>query len=163
MNELTRRMWEYRQCLKVVWNGFLANEGDWDDRDYFYNAAVELFRAIVLYLFDDNDRNAEILPTYRGDKSPFAAIRVKATTPDGIMMSTEGTFRDTKKLSPEIQLDDIDMRYIDLYDVDELRFRAFKYVMVEIIDSPVPEQVMIRLLIPFENAVFEAVDPSPAN
>jgi hypothetical protein len=74
MNELTGRMWQYRQCLKVVWNGFFASKADWDDRDYFYNAAVELFRGVVLYLFDDDVRGREILPTYRGDKTVFSAI-----------------------------------------------------------------------------------------
>jgi hypothetical protein len=159
MNELTRRMWEYRQCLKVVWNGFFASEADFDDRDYFYNSAVELFRGIVLYLFDDDVRDKEILPAYRGDKSVFASIRVKATTPQGIQMSREGTLCDTQDLSSDVQIDRVDIRYVDLFDFYELNFREFRYVLAEIVESSTLEDVGIRLLIPFENAEFEIVSP----
>lgn len=160
MNELTRQMSEYRQCLKVLWNGFLAVDGDWDERHHFLNAAVELFRAIVLYSFEKEDREAEILPAYRSDKAPFQTIRVRATSAEGIEASREGTFRDTKPLAPEVHIDQIDMRYMDLYDFHELGLREFKYVKVELVASPIDTQVGMRLLIPFESALFERVADS---
>jgi hypothetical protein len=73
-------------------------------------------------------------------------------------MSRESTFSDTEDLSSDIQIDSVDIRYVDLYDFYELGFREFKYVLAEIVESPVLEQITIRLLIPFENAEFEPVD-----
>ena len=155
MNALTRQMYEYRHCLKMIWNVYFTEEGDWDDRVYFCNAAVELFRGIVLYSFDENDREVEILPAYRGDKAPFHAIRIKVIPTDDILMSIEGTFRDTKALSKDISTEHVDMRYVDLFDFDELGMRPFKYVKVEIVESVTVDQIGVRLLIPFDNVIFE--------
>jgi hypothetical protein len=83
MKDLTWLMCEYRLCLRAIWNTFLAAEGDWDDRDYFYNAAVQLFKAIVLFSFEEQDRKSEILPAYRGDQKPFMLIRVKTINSEG--------------------------------------------------------------------------------
>jgi len=150
-------MHEYRLCLRTIWNTFLATECDWDDRDYFCNAAVQLFKAIVLFSFEE-DRKSEILPAYRDDQKPFMPIRVKATNAEGILVSKSGKFHDAEPLNSEINLEHVDMRYVDLYDFNELSFREFKYVNVEIVASLKIEQVGYRLLIPFENAQFEKID-----
>ena len=124
MNELTLLMNEYRLCLRAIWNTFLAAKGGFDERDYFYNASIELFKAIVLFSLEE-DRNIEILPAYRGDKKSFMPIRVIALNPEGVLVSKSGEFHDTQSLDSDIQLNKIDSRYIDLYDFNELFFREF--------------------------------------
>jgi len=155
MKDLTCLMQEYRLCLRIVWNTFLATECEWDDRDYFYNAAVQLFKAIVLFSFDDVDRKSEILPAYCSNQKPFMPICVTTISVNGILVSKSGIFYDTEDLSSEIQLDEVDLRYVDLYDFNELSFREFKYVKAEIVASQNPEQIGYRLLIPFESVRFE--------
>ncbi len=150
-------MHDYRLCLRTIWNTFLATEGDWDDRDYFCNAAVQLFKAIVLFTFEE-DRKSEILPAYRDDQKPFMPICVKATNTDDILVSKSGKFHDTEPLISEFNLEHVDMRYVDLYDFNELSFREFKYVKVEIVESSEIEHVGYRLLVPFENAQFKKLD-----
>lgn len=157
MNELTQAMSQYRECLKFVWNGFFAAHADWDERDNFDDAAVHLFRGIVLYLFEQDVDGIEILPSYRGDRKRFDPIRVKAANTENINFSKEGTFRDTRDLPPNFPIDGVDLRYFELFDFYELGPREFQYVKVEIASSPIPEQTGMRLLIPFENALFEAV------
>lgn len=159
MNDLTRAMQDYRRCLLVIWNDFLAPKGNWDERDYFNNAAVELFRAMVLYYFTDEIRDSEILPMHRADMAVFAPLKVKTKTRQGILMSLDGSFADTQDLSPGIDLEQVDMRYFELFDFMELGIVRFQYVKVEIVASPIPEQIGVRLLIPFENTWFEAASP----
>jgi hypothetical protein len=148
-------MWEYRQCLKMIWNTFLAGKSDWDDRDYFSKASVELFRAIVLYLFEDKDRNAVALSAYRASQKPFMPIRVKFNMPGKVRISTDGNFQTIDFLDADTPSEQIDARYVDLFDFSELTLRGYDYILAEVISSPYPGQIGIRLLIPFENAWFE--------
>lgn len=160
MNELTRLMIEYRRCLKVIWNGFLVSDGKWDVRDYFYKAAVELFKAIVLSNLLDEDidiDDIEIKPDYDGGKQPIFFIRVLIQNSDNILISREKTFRDTEPMPAELNVNACEFRYVGLHDPYELSFREFKHVEAEIVASPIHSQVGIRVLIPFEQATFERV------
>lgn len=71
------------------------------------------------------------------------------------MSDKQGTFRNTGRFPPDFPIEEVDLRYVDLYDFYELGPREFKFVEVEIVSRPIPEQLGLRLLIPFEDARFE--------
>jgi hypothetical protein len=157
MNELTKRFQKYRECLRCVWNHFFAEDGDWDTRVHFSNAALELFRAMVL--FDFSDSSQELYPSYRGEQGPIQSIRVRASPPwDKVRVSAEGTFREARSLLPDEDLSSVELAYVDLWDVYPLGYREFNYVCAEVLTGDSRLKSGTRVLIPFEHAQFERVE-----
>jgi hypothetical protein len=157
MSDLTARITKYRECLKDIWNQYFAAEGDWDARVFFSNAAVELFRGMVL--FDFEDPNRELLPSYRGDQRAIHSIRVHSSPPwDDVKVSIEGTFRDTTTPRAGIVFDEIELAYVDLWDMYPLGHRNFEYVCAEVVASSGELQAGTRVLVPFARATFERAE-----
>ena len=59
MNDVTPQMQSYRECVRHIWNSYFRTEAkarqDWDLRDRFCDAALILFRALVLHGLDVDD------------------------------------------------------------------------------------------------------------
>ena len=66
MMDITDRMQSYRECVRYIWNTHFRAEAeqsqDWDLRDDFCDAALMLFRALVLRGLDVGE--VELLPEY---------------------------------------------------------------------------------------------------
>jgi hypothetical protein len=154
VNELTHRFQRYRECLREIWNRFFADVGDWDARVHFADAAIHLFRGLVLYDFDGLE--LELLPAYRGDQRPIDTILVCVAPPwDCVKVSVEGTFRDARPLSPEEDLAMVQLAYVDLWDMYPLGHREFGSVCAEVVAGNGQMALHSRIVIPFESVVFQ--------
>ena len=152
MSDLTTRFVAYRQCLRYVWNTYLAKTGDWDDRVYFSNAALELLRCIVM--FDFQDRDQPLLPAHRGDQCPVLSIRVTPNAPwEKVRISADRAFADVREVSIG-ELDTVELAYVDLWDFYALGTREFKFVCAEVVVGGAELKVGERLLVPFDAVEF---------
>ena len=157
MRDLSKRFAQYRQCLMDIWNKYFSELGDWDDRVYFSNASLELFRSLVLYDCDDRDR--PLLPSYRGDQRPIESIRLTVEGPlDRVRISADPTFASSREVLRDQDLSSAELAFVDLWDSYPLGERKFEFACGEVVRSGGGFGVGERVLIPFEFARFFHLD-----
>ena len=82
MMDITDRMQSYRECVRHIWNTHFRAEAeqsqDWDLRDDFCDAALMLFRALVLRGLDVGE--VELLPDYRAEQQPLSFVQLTILT-----------------------------------------------------------------------------------
>lgn len=153
MSDVGRLMATYRQCVKTIWNEYFAENGDWDDRRDFCDADVPLFRALVLGQV--GLQSLRVLPGYVSEREPIMAIGVKPASAEGLRFSRIGDFRDTQPVSADVDVDALDLRYIDLFDMYPLGHRDFADICCHVVSCRSGDEVGSRVLVPFEIASFE--------
>lgn len=153
--KLTPLMQRYRACLKLIWNSYFADHANWDERDHFYDAAVSLFRGLVLYPLELEQ--CIVLPSYRGDRAPIFSILLKVKDRPSVRWSCHWDWSGVSYLDADTDFSKFDIRYVDLFDFYELGPREFEFVAAQIIAEPSGALIGAYLLIPFDNVFFEIV------
>jgi len=156
MNDVTPLMQSYRECVRHIWNSYFRAEAeprqDWDLRDRFYDAALILFRALVLHGLDVDD--SRMLADYRGDQQPLTFLRLEVDSRSEIMVNRTGTSGYWDDPVTSIEHGDCDLRFIQFFDWWDLGFRDFAFYRVRIVASPrYPHLVGRDALVPVTSSV----------
>ena len=156
MNDVTPQMLSYRECVRHVWNTHFRAEDearqDWDLRDRFCDAALILFRALVLHGLDVDD--SQLLADYRGDRQPLMFLRLEVDSRSTIMVNRTGTSGYWDDPVTAIERGDCDLRFIQFFDWWDLGFRDFAFYRVRIVASPRhPHLVGRDALVPVTSSV----------
>jgi len=156
MTDVTALMQNYRECVRHLWNSYFRTDAephqDWDLRDHFYDAALILFRALVLYGFDVDD--SQILADYRGDRQPQMFLRLHVEHRSEILVNRTGSSGCWDDPVRTIETDDCDLRFIQYFDWWDLGFRDFAFYRVRIVgSSKYPHLVGRDALVPVTGSV----------
>jgi len=156
MTDVTALMEGYRECVRHLWNSHFRAEAerrdDWDLRDQFCDAAVILFRALVLRGLDIGD--AQVLADYHGDRAPLMCLRVEVESPSTIMVNRTGAGSYWDDPVCLFERDDLDLRFIQFFDWWDLGFRDFAFYRVRIVGSGrYPHLVGRDALVPITSSV----------
>jgi hypothetical protein len=138
MEDVTALMNEYRECVRHLWNTNFSedateSEPDWDLCDEFNEIAALLFRTLVLRKLGLDDVN--VRPAQYSPQEPFPFLRIEVDSGSEIMVNRgEGTgywddpFRRVEK-------GELDLRFIQFFDWQNLGFREFAFYRVRIVSS----------------------------
>jgi hypothetical protein len=156
MNDVTLQMQNYRECVRHIWNSYFRAEAearqDWDLRDRFCDAALILFRALLLHGHDVDD--SRMLADYRGDQQPLMFLRLEVEPRSEIMVNRTGTSGYWDDPVTAIERGDCDLRFIQFFDWWDLGFRDFAFYRVRIVASPrYPHLVGRDALVPVTSSV----------
>jgi hypothetical protein len=137
MNDVTALMQNYRECVRHIWNSHFRmgdeQPQDWDLRDQFYDAALILFRALVVWRLDVDE--PEMLPDYRGDQAPLMFLRLDVEPCSTIMVNRTGAGGYWDDPVSLIETGDLDLRFIQFFDWSDLDFRDFAFYRARIVGS----------------------------
>jgi hypothetical protein len=174
MNDITDRMQNYRECARHIWNSHFRAEAerpqDWDLRDEFCDAALILFRALVLHGLGVDD--GQLLADYRGDKQPLMFLRLDVEPSSEIMINRTGASGYWDDPVTRIEKGECDLRFIQFFDWWDLGFRDFAFYRVRIVgssryphlvgrDALVPVSSSVRVLCAFVAPTAAAADQLP--
>ena len=99
-------------------NSYFRMEGerrlDFDLRDHFYDAALILFRALVLHGFDVDD--SQMRPDYYGDQAPLMFLRLEVEPRSDILVNRTGASGYWDDPVTSISRGDCDLRFIQFFD-----------------------------------------------
>jgi hypothetical protein len=137
MIDVTDLMLNYRECVRHLWNTYFRREAqpqqDWDLRDEFYDAALVLFKALVLRGLDVGD--VKLLPDYFADQAPIMFLRLEVDGSSEILVNRTGSSGYWDDPVTVVQQGDCDLRFIQFFDFDDLGFRDFRFYRVRIVGS----------------------------
>jgi hypothetical protein len=137
MTDVTDLMLNYRECVRHLWNTYFRREArprqDWDLRDEFYDAALILFKALVLRGPDVDD--PPLLPDYRREQAPLMSLRLEVDMTSAILVNRTGSSGYWDDPVTAIQQGDCDLRFIQFFDWWDLGVRDFQYYKVRIVGS----------------------------
>jgi hypothetical protein len=156
MTDITDRMQNYRECVRHIWNTHFRTEAerrqDWDLRNDFCDAALILFRALVLDGFDVGE--TEGLADYRAEQQPLLFLRLVIETASQILINRTGQSGYWDDPVSRLEKDDCDLRFIQFFDWSVLGFRDFAFYRVRIVASPrYPHLVGRDALVPVTSTV----------
>jgi hypothetical protein len=153
MSDVAAAMQSFRECARHIWNAYFQVDAkrrqDWDLHEEFDEAALILFRALVLHERDVGD--PEALANYRGGPAPLMCLRLDVERGSEILVNRTGTsgYWD-------------DLRFIWFFDWSELDFRDFQYCRVRIVaSSRYPHLVGRDALLPVTDNVRMFCEPRP--
>jgi hypothetical protein len=142
MKDATDVLQSYRECVRHLWNtNFMAliptAEDRWNLQHLFDEAASVLFRALVvdrLGLGSESYAAHALRPT-----TPLTWLRVVPIGDHGvpIMINRDAAANSGYWDHPitRVSAEDVDLRFVNLFDFDALDFRDFKYYRVRVLSS----------------------------
>lgn len=137
MTDITDRIQNYRECVRHIWNTHFRAEAeqrqDWDLRDEYCDAALILFRALVLHGLDVGE--TELFADYRAEQQPLSFLRVVIETSSEILINRTGQSGYWDDPVTRLEKGDCDLRFIQFFDWWDLGFRDFAYYRVRIASS----------------------------
>lgn len=137
MTDITDRMHNYRECVRHIWNTHFRADAersqDWDLRDEFYDAALILFRALVLHGREVEE--TDLLADYHGDQQPLLFLRLVIETSSQVLINRTGRSGYWDDPVAQLEKGDCELRFIQFFDWSDLGFRDFAYYRVRIVDS----------------------------
>ena len=137
MADVTDRMQNYRECVRHIWNAHMRAEAeqfqDWDLRDEFCDAALILFRALVLRGFDVGE--IELLPDYRAECRPLSFLRLIIETSSRALINRTGDSGYWDDPVTQLEKGDCELHFIQFFDWSVLGFRDFAFYRVRIVNS----------------------------
>jgi len=152
-SDVTLLMDSYRECARHVWNCYFSKDAepaqDWNLRDDFNNLALGLFRALVLRKLGRDD--AKILPDHVIPPQPLLFLKLEAPVGSLIHVnrSTEATSGYWDDPVDRVELNAIDLRFVQYFDWSDLSFRDFAYYRARIVASrPYPHLIGRDALLP---------------
>src|SRR5262249_32969803 len=101
---------------------------DWDLRDEFCDAALILFRGLVLHGLDIAE--TELLPDYRADQEPLGFLRLVIETSSQALINRTGDSGYWDDPVTQLEKGDCDLRFIQFFDWSLLGFRDFAFYRV---------------------------------
>ena len=138
MTDITDRMQNYRECVRHIWNTHFQVEAercqDWDLRDDFCDAALILFRALVLQGLDVGE--TELLPDSRAEQQPLLFLRPVIETSSQVLINRTGASGYWDDPVTQLENGDCELRFIQFFDWWLLGFRDFAFYRVRIVASP---------------------------
>jgi hypothetical protein len=162
--DVTAAMQSFRECARHIWNAHFHIEAkrrqDWDLHEQFEEAALILFRALVLHGRDVGD--PEALANYRGGPAPLMCLRLDVAGTSEILVNRTGTSGYWDDPVTRIEPGDLDLRFIWFFDWSDLDFRDFQYCRVRIVASARhPHLVGRDALLPVTDNVRMFCEPIP--
>jgi len=156
MTDITDRMQNYRECVRHIWNTHFQVEAercqDWDLRDDFCDAALILFRALVLQGLDIGE--TELLPDYRAEQQPLLFLRLVIETSSQVLINRTGASGYWDDPVTQLEKGDCELRFVQFFDWWDLGFRDFAFYRVRIVASPrYPHLVGRDALVPVTSSV----------
>ena len=137
MGDVTHLMDGYRDCVRLLWNNDFQRDaaatGDWDLRDEFNAIAAQLFRTLVLRKLGRGD--TEVRPDHWGPREPFPFLRVLVTTRGEIMINRDTSGGCWDHPLQGIEAGDLDLRFMQYFDWDDLGPKDLAYYRVRIVAS----------------------------
>jgi hypothetical protein len=166
MTDITDRIQDYRECVRHIWNTHFRAEAerrdDWDLRDEFYDAALILFRALVLKGLDVAE--TELLPDYRADRQPLLFLRLVIDTSSQALINRTGDSGYWDDPVTQLEKGDCELRFVQFFDWWDLGFRDFAFYRVRIVASPrYPHLVGRDALVPVTSSVKVFYDIAVTN
>ena len=126
MMDITDRMQSYRECVRHIWNTHFRAEAeqsqDWDLRDDFCDAALMLFRALVLRGLDVGE--VELLPDYRAEQQPLSFVQLTIVTSPQVLINRTGDSPYWDDPITQLEKGDCELRFIQFFDWANLEFRT---------------------------------------
>lgn len=148
MKKITVQLNIYRECARNLWNVYFLDlvpeKEAWDIQDEFEKICTMLFSSLVLNPLGLSSFNKSY--SYEQYPEPIDALHVvPITTEVPININREKKCsgywdHPIKTISP----DDVDLRFIDLFDFDKMGFREFEYYRVRIVDSSASQELVGR-------------------
>jgi hypothetical protein len=156
MTDITERIQGYRECVRHIWNTHFRADAerrnDWDLRDEFCDAALILFRALVLHGLDVAE--TELLADYRAEQEPLAFLRLVIQTSSQALINRTGASGYWDDPVTQLEKGDCELRFIQFFDWWVLGFRDYAFYRVRIVASPrYPHLVGRDALVPVTSSV----------
>src|SRR5688572_12848200 len=163
MTDVTALMQNYRECVRHLWNVHFRLEAesrqDWDLRGQFCDAALILFRALVLSGLDVDD--SAVLPDYRTDQAPMMFLRLDVEPCSEILVNRTGAGTYWDDPVTRLEPGDCDLRFIQFFDWWELGVKECAFYRVRIVGSSRhPHLVGRDALLPVTSSVKVFCEPA---
>jgi len=163
MTDVTGRMQSVRECARHIWNTHFQVEAkrreDWDLHDHFDEAALILFRGLVLHGLDVGDLQG--VADYRGGPEPLMCLRLEVEPCSKILVNRTGASGYWDDPVNLIETGDCDLRFIWFFDWANLEFRDFEFYRVRIVSSSrYPHLVGRDALLPVTGSVKVSFEPA---
>ena len=175
MTDITDRFNAFRECARHLWNSHLATVASsdrWAVRDAFDDICAILFRTMVVGSLADGHEHELFSCPLPGRVAERPHLDWLHVVPAGsptipVMINRDPCLASGYWDHPTSRLPDrTELRFVSCFDFDELGFRDFKYLLVRIVTSTLPEIVGRVALVEWEHVrVFldpEALVGSPA-
>ena len=163
--DVTDPMYRYREACRLLWNGSLRDfDADerihLDDERYcdFARLRGDLFVALVLRDIGHADATVRFQTM---DASVFPFLRIVATPRTQILVNREAVHHGNPYWDglPNAVPDEIDLRFIDYFDWDEVGYRDLAYYEARIVGCAAhPDIVGRNALLPVANGRVVIVD-----
>ncbi len=175
MRDVTASLNAFRECVRHVWNlhllpGIAGRRDGWSVRDEFDDVCGILFGLLVvkpLAIPGWSPGDLVLQPSRRPGRAPMSWLRViprgAPSVPIMINRHPEQAHGYWDHPLDRVSEAEVDMRFVSLFDFDELAFRDFKYFLVRIANSSHPEVIGRAALIECEYArvMLDEAGPTP--
>jgi hypothetical protein len=137
MRDITELINRHRECSRHLWNTYFLPQAeadaDWDLRDQFEDVSAKLFSSLVLWPLERETHQfkpAYLLPHH---EVPFIRVIPKGTCLAQVNREIESGYWDHP--ITELKEGDVDMRFIQYFDWENLGHREYEFIRVLIVSS----------------------------
>lgn len=146
MTDVTEAMLTFRECARHLWNVSLRTT-DWDDHDDFNAICALLFRSIVLRPIGAAYALADLAVFSTPRSDAFRFLRVVPAVDSGVPILINRTSPPSGYWDDPVtsmKADDVDLRFVWVFDWDEIGHRELEYLEVLVEACPTHPQVAGR-------------------